>query len=198
MTGPFAEPQDATPLTPAEREGLRQSWITTRGDLNAAEQANIVKGAAWARRLRGRDAASLLADRFVLDLHKRMFGEVWRWAGAYRTSERNLGVAPYLMASEVRGLCDDVRYQIERNSLSPDEIAVRLHHRLVAIHPFANGNGRHTRLMADLLIEKLGGQPFAWGGGPLADEGERRHRYLAALKEADNHNIGLLLAFARS
>lgn len=198
MTDLFQEAHDATPLTPAERDGLKQSWITTRADLNEAEQANIVKGVAWAHRLRGRDAASLLADRFALDLHKRMFGDVWKWAGTYRTSERNLGIERYRIPAEVRTLFEDVRYQIEHKSYSPDEIAVRLHHRMVAIHPFANGNGRHTRLMADLLIQKLGGKPFSWGGGPLADESKLRGRYIAALKDADNHDIGALLAFARS
>ncbi len=198
MSDLFQEPDDATPLTPAERDGLRPSWITTRRDLNEAEQDNIVKGAAWARRLRGRDAVSLLDDRFALELHKRMFQDVWKWAGAYRQTERNLGIEPYRIPIEVRTLFDDVRYWIANKTYPPDEIAVRLHHRLVAIHPFPNGNGRHTRLMADLLIEKLGGQSFSWGGGVLTDEGELRDRYIATLKAADNHDIGPLLAFARS
>jgi Fic-DOC domain mobile mystery protein B len=197
VTGLFEEPDAATPLTPPEREGLRQSWMTTRSDLNAAEQDNIVKGAAWARRGR-RDAAALLDDRFALELHKRMFRDVWKWAGAYRQTERNLGIEPYRIPIEVRALFDDVRYQIANNSYPPDEIAVRLHHRLVAIHPFPNGNGRHTRLLADLLIDKLGGQPFSWGGSALTDEGELRSRYIAALKAADDHDIAPLLAFARS
>jgi Fic-DOC domain mobile mystery protein B len=198
VTDLFHEPDDRTPLAPVEREGLRQSWITNRRDLNEAEQENIVKGAAWARRRRGRAALDLLNDSFVLELHKRMLGDVWKWAGRYRKTERNLGIEPHRIAPEVRAALDDVRYWIEHKTYSPDEIAVRLHHRVVMIHPFANGNGRHTRLLADLLIEKLGGTAFTWGGARLIDEGELRSRYIAALKAADRHDIAPLLAFARS
>jgi Fic-DOC domain mobile mystery protein B len=194
----FHEPDDATPLTPAEREGLRPTWITTRRDLNEAERDNIVKGAAWARRRRGRNAVSLLDDRFVAELHRRTFGDVWKWAGAYRQTERNIGFEALRIPTEVRELLGDVRYQVAHASYPPDEIAVRLHHRLVAIHPFPNGNGRHTRLMADLLIGRLGGQSFSWGSGSLIAPGELRVRYIAALKAADSHDIGPLLAFARS
>jgi len=194
----FQEPDDATPLAPAERGGLRQSWITYRRDLNEAEQANIVKGAAWARRRRSAAAADLLDARFVLELHKRMLGEVWSWAGSYRRSERNLGIEAYRIGVEMRALLDDARYWVERGTYPPDEIAVRLHHRLVAIHPFVNGNGRHARLIADLLVEKLGRPRFTWGGASLADDGELRRRYIAALRAADGLDIGALLFFARS
>ena len=126
-----------------------------------------------------------------------MFGDVWKWAGAYRQTERNLGIASHRIPVEVRMLLDDVRFWIDKNTYPTDEIAVRLHHRLVAIHPFANGNGRHARLMADLLAEKLGGAALTWGGASLADEGELRRRYVDALQAADGHDIGPLLAFAR-
>jgi Fic-DOC domain mobile mystery protein B len=198
MSDLFHEPNAATLLAPAEREGLRQSWITHRRDLNEAEQENIAKGAAWGRRRRGTSAADLLENRFVQQLHKRMLGEVWKWAGNYRKTERNLGIKAYRIDVEVRALLDDVRYWLEHETYSPDEIAVRLHHRLVAIHPFANGNGRHSRLMADLLVEKLGRPTFTWGGACLVNQGELRTRYIAALKAADNHDVGPLLAFARS
>lgn len=198
MTDLFQEPDDATPLTPQERDGLRQSWITHRRDLNEAEQENIVKGAVWARRQRGLTPAKLLDDGFARRLHGRMFADVWEWAGAYRHSERNIGVAPYRIASDLAMLFDDVRFWTEHETYPIDEIAVRFHHRLVSIHPFPNGNGRHARLMADLLIEKLGGQPFSWGGGGLADVGELRASYVSALRAADNHDIRPLMAFARS
>ena len=198
MTDIFQEPNDATPLAPEEREGLKQSWITHRRDLNEAEQENILKGAAWAHRRRGRKAVDLLDDAFAATLHKRMFGDVWKWAGSYRQTERNIGIEAYRIAVEVRNLFGDVRYWVEHATYPPDEIAVRLHHRFVAIHPFPNGNGRHARLVADLLIEKLGGTPFSWGGGSLTDVGELRANYIAALKAADGHDIGPLLAFARS
>lgn len=198
MTDLFQEPEDATPLTPQEREGLRQAWITHRRDLNEAEQENIVNGAVWARRQRGLTPAKILDDGFARRLHGRMFADVWEWAGAHRNSERNIGVAPYLIAADLAMLFDDVRFWIDHHTYPIDEIAVRFHHRLVSIHPFPNGNGRHARLMADLLIEKLGGEPFSWGGGGLADVGELRARYVSALQRADNHEIRTLVEFARS
>ena len=197
MTDIFQEPDDATPLAPEERDALLQTWITDRDDLNEAEQENIVKGAAWARRRRGK-AVDLLNEDFAKTLHKQMFGEVWKWAGAYRQTERNIGIEAYRIPTEMPAMFGDVRYWIEHETHTPDEIAVRLHHRLTAIHPFPNGNGRHARLMADLLIERLGGQAFTWGGGSLANIGELRKRYVAALKAADNHDVGPLLKFARS
>lgn len=198
MTDLFKEPDDATPLTPAEREGLRQAWITHRRDLNEAEQENIVQGAAWARRQRRLTAASLLDEGLVRTLHRRMLGDVWSWAGTYRQTERNIGVAPNRIAPDLAVLLDDARYWVEHQTYQADEIAVRFHHRLVSIHPFPNGNGRHARLMADLLVEKLERESFSWGGGSLADIGELRARYVAALQAADDHDIAQLLAFARS
>jgi Fic-DOC domain mobile mystery protein B len=190
-------PDDATPLAPEEREALRQTWITDRDDLNEAEQENIVKGTAWAGRRRGK-AVDLLNEDFAKTLHKQMFGEVWKWAGTYRQTERNIGIKAYRIPTEMPVMFADLRYWVEHQTYPPDEIAVRLHHRLTAIHSFPNGNGRHARLMADLLIERLGGQAFTWGGGGLANVGELRKRYVAALKAADNHDIGPLLEFARS
>jgi Fic-DOC domain mobile mystery protein B len=198
VTDLFQEPNDATPLNQGERDGLLQSWITHRRDLNEAEQENIVKGATWARRRRSRKAVDLLTDDFAKSLHKRMLGEVWKWAGSYRRMELNIGIDANRIPIEMPMMLDDVRYWVEHETYPPDEIAVRLHHRLAAIHPFPNGNGRHARLMADLLIERLGGQAFSWGGGSLTDVGELRTRYVAALQAADNHDIGPLLAFARS
>jgi Fic-DOC domain mobile mystery protein B len=198
MTDLFQEPDNATPLAPEEREGLLQSWITHRRDLNEAEQENIITGTAWARRSRNTSPMALIDDAFIRALHKRMFGEVWKWAGTYRKTERNIGIEAYRIPTEVANLIDDVRFWVEHGTFPPDEIAIRFHHRLVAIHSFPNGNGRHARLMADLLIEQLDGQPFSWGDGRLADVGELRAAYVAALRAADNHDIGSLLAFARS
>jgi Fic-DOC domain mobile mystery protein B len=198
MTDLFREPEDATPLEAEEREQLLQSWITHRADLNRAEEANILAGAVWARGRRSRRPADLLEARFVPQLHKRMFGDVWKWAGTWRTTARNLGVDAYRIGMDVAALLDDARYWVEHETYPPDELAVRLHHRLVAIHPFPNGNGRHSRLMADLLVERLGATPFSWGGRSLADQGDLRQRYIAALRAADNHDIGPLLVFARS
>jgi Fic-DOC domain mobile mystery protein B len=198
VTDLFEEPSGATPLEPGEREGLLQSWITHRRDLNEAEQDNILKGATWGRRRRSRKPTDIATVGFALSLHRRMFGDVWKWAGAYRHTARNIGIEPHRIPAEMPMMLDDVRYWIEHETYPPDEIAVRLHHRLVAIHPFPNGNGRHARLMADLLIGRLGGKPFTWGGGSLAGIGELRARYVAALRAADDHDMAPLLAFARS
>ena len=195
MSDLFDEPDDATPLEPEEREGLLQTWITFRRDLNEAEQTNIAAGTAWALRVRRRN---LLSVEFLRQLHKRLFGDVWAWAGEFRKTERNIGIEPMRIPVELRTAFDDARYWIEHETFSPDEIAVRLHHRLVAIHPFPNGNGRTTRLMGDLVAARLGQEPFTWGRQNLTDVSETRARYVAALRAADNHDTGPLLEFARS
>lgn len=195
MSDLFDEPDDATPLEPEEREGLLQTWVTYRSELNEAEQANIAAGAAWAHRQRRRD---ILTDAFIKQLHAKMFGDVWAWAGNFRQTERNIGIDPARIPVELRMALDDARYWVENETYPPDEIAVRLHHRLVAIHPFPNGNGRTTRLMADLQVERLGQEPFTWGRVSLTDVGEMRTRYIAALRAADGHDITPLLEFARS
>lgn len=197
MTDLFQEPPDATELSPSERDGLLQTWITTRADLNDAEAQNILNGASWARRRRV-DAMDFLSDEFAKTLHEKMFGEVWGWAGTYRSRESNLGIAPFQIPIAMRTVFDDGRYWLEHQTFERDEFAVRIHHRIVAIHPFPNGNGRHTRLLADLLVERLGGESFTWGRGTLRDSGEMRTTYIAALKAADGHDIGSLLDFARS
>ena len=149
-------------------------------------------------KISGRSAA-LLTDDFSRKLHGQMFDDVWKWAGDYRKTELNIGVAPHLVPAEMPALFDDVRYWVEHQTYPPDEIAIRLHHRLTQIHGFPNGNGRHARLMADLLIEKLGGQPFTWGSGSIQDTGTLRNTYVDALREVDNkHDYGPLLEFARS
>ena len=195
MSDLFDEPDDATPLEPDERDGLLQTWITYRSELNEAEQTNIAAGAAWARRQRRKD---ILTDTFIKQLHGRMFGDVWAWAGDYRLTERTIGVDPIHIPVEVRTALDDARYWIQNKTYPPDEIAVRIHHRLVAVHPFPNGNGRATRHLADLLADRLGRDPFTWGSVSLTDVSETRARYITALRTADNHEIGPLLEFARS
>lgn len=194
MSDLFEQPYNATPLTPEEMRELIPAHIAYRSDLNEAEQENIARAQDWAL-ARRRD---LLSEKFVKDLHRRMLGEVWRWAGKFRKSERNLGIPFYEIPAALRDLLDDTKAWIEYKSYSPDEIAVRFHHRLVQIHAFPNGNGRHARLMADLLVMKFGRDRFSWGRASLREAGDVRGRYIAALQAADNRDIGPLLAFARS
>lgn len=195
MTLASSEPPGATPLAPEDLAGLKLSYISTRQELNEAEQANILAGLAWAERNK---RSHLLSERFIRRLHERMFGGVWSWAGEFRTRETNIGLPPYSIAASLRELLDTMDYWIAERTFSDDEIAVRLHHRLVQIHPFPNGNGRHTRAMADLLIVQMGGAAFSWGRTALVADTPVRATYIAALREADRENIAPLLAFARS
>ena len=191
----FADDDEAnTPLTAEEREQLIPAYITLRHELNEAEQINIGQALRWTT-TRKRD---VLDQNFLRQLHKRMFGDVWRWAGQYRTSARNIGVDAYRITMDVRQTIDDACYWIEHKTYPPDEIAVRFSHRLVAIHPFPNGNGRFSRLIGDLLAQQLGQESFTWGRANLVDAGETRARYIEALRAADNHDIKPLLLFARS
>jgi Fic-DOC domain mobile mystery protein B len=195
MTDPLADQDDAaTPLSDEEREGLIPSYITLRSELNEAEQANIQEAENWALK-RKRD---VLDERFLNNLHKRMFGRVWRWAGDYRRSGKNVGVEAYRIPTELHALIDDCRYWIENSIYDPDEIAARFHHKLVWIHAYPNGNGRHARLATDLLLIAMGQKRFTWGSASLVDPGETRRAYVATLQAADRHDITPLLAFARS
>jgi Fic-DOC domain mobile mystery protein B len=168
----FEQPDNATPLTPEERRELIPTHIAYRRELNEAEQVNIARGETWAL-ARRRD---LLNEKFVKVLHRHMLGDVWRWAGKFRTSERNIGIAFYEIPVALRQLLDDTKAWIEYKSYPPDEIAVRFHHRLVQIHPFPNGNGRRSRLMADLLVMSLVGERFSWGSASLQKAGALRER----------------------
>jgi Fic-DOC domain mobile mystery protein B len=194
MNDLFEEPDDATPLTAEERADLIPAHIAYRTELNDAEQENMVRAQDWALRRR-RD---LLTEKFINNLHRNMLGDVWRWAGRFRTSEKNLGIPYYEIPLALRQLLDDTKAWIEHGAYPPDELAVRFHHRLVQIHPFTNGNGRHARLMADLLVMSLGRDRFSWGSANLQGVGALRRAYITALQAADNHDIGPLLAFARS
>jgi Fic-DOC domain mobile mystery protein B len=184
----------ATPLTADEKLGLIPSYITLRRELNEAEQINIAAAeqAAFARK---RD---VLDERYLRQLHRGMFRNVWKWAGALRKTPQNIGVEPWKIAEDLQRLIGDTQYWIEQKIFAPDEIAARFHHRLVWIHPFPNGNGRHARLATDLLLVALGRPRFSWGRTSLVDANETRTLYVAALRAADAHDIGPLLEFVRS
>jgi Fic-DOC domain mobile mystery protein B len=185
----------ATPLDPDEVAGLIPGHISTQGELNEWEQTNILEGVQWAARQRKRE---LLSEDFLRELHRRMFGKTWKWAGSFRQTDKNIGVDWRQISVQLRNLLEDVKVQIKLQSYLPDEIALRFHHRLVWIHLFANGNGRHARLAADLLAQKLGRPAFTWGGQSLVKANDARKSYLAALRAADVHVYAGLLVFARS
>jgi Fic-DOC domain mobile mystery protein B len=187
-----------TPLDEEEKDGLLILTISTRGELDEFEQQNIEKAVQW---ILGRAFKPELffTEEFVRMLHKRMYADVWAWAGEFRKTNKNIGVDKWKVPSDLKYLLDDAKYWHENNTYTQDEIAVRFKHRIVSIHCFPNGNGRHSRLMADIIIEKIYKQPvFSWGAANLSDEGDTRKSYLKAVKTADTGDYSLLLAFARS
>lgn len=188
-------PSGATPLDPGEIQGLIPS-ILTQQELNQYEKANIGMALAWTRRSR-KIKKELLSLSGLRSLHKEMFHRVWRWAGDFRSSEKNIGVAPHNIQTDLHNLCEDVKTWIQYSTYNWDEIGVRFHHRLVFIHAFANGNGRHARISADLLLQFNKQKVFTWGSRELIEESEVREMYISALKMADKGDYGELLAFAR-
>ena len=189
-------PPGATPIDVDEAADLLLPHITNQAELDRWEQDNIAEAETWGFR---RMPKELLSVDFVCRLHKRMFGNVWQWAGKFRMSGKNIGVESWSIGASLKNLLEDATVWIQNNAFPPDEIAARFHHRLVSIHPFANGNGRHARLMADLLLVHLLKQPrFTWGSEILGQEGDCRKRYINALQAADRRDYHLLLEFVRS
>jgi Fic-DOC domain mobile mystery protein B len=186
-----------TPLDEDEKEGLLIPTITTRGELDEFEQLGVEKTNEWFLTKSFR-INKILTEDFVKNLHKRMFKDIWRWAGEFRKTNKNIGVDKFMIGIELKKLIDDCNYWISNKTFSEDEIAVRLSHRMVSIHPFANGNGRHSRLMADILISKgFGNSYFTWGSVNLTKEGEARTKYLEALRAADKNIYKPLIEFVR-
>ena len=195
--GPDYDLEGQTPLDEDEKEGLLVETISTRGELDEFEQENIQQAVEWT--LKNKFGADrILTEDFILLVHKKMFDEVWEWAGTKRRSNKNIGVDKFQISIALRQLIEDCRYWIEKNVYDPDEIAVRFSHRLVAIHPFANGNGRHARLVADIIISHVFNRPvFSWGRSNISKSGQQREDFLNAIYEADNGNIKPLLEFSR-
>lgn len=187
-----------TPIEEEEQEALKIKTISTRGELDEFEQANIENAVEWSLRNKY-TYDQILEVGFIRTVHRRMFSEVWGWAGVFRKTNKNIGVDKHQVEQELVMLLDDCRFWIENDVYTEDEIAIRFKHRLVRIHLFANGNGRHSRLCADILISHVFKKNvFTWGRSNLTNKGEARHRYLKAIYKADEGDIGPLLAFARS
>ena len=185
-----------TPLSPEEIADLIPS-LATKEELNEWERENILAGREWALRNRS-SAIDMVSDESVRKLHKKMFDETWKWAGQYRKTEKNIGVPVHEIRDRLGVLFGNARFWIGNNTYPADEISVRFHYDLVFIHPFPNGNGRHARLLADVLVMKLGRPAFSWGSKELVKQGEARDEYLKALRAADQGDIQPLLEFARS
>lgn len=188
-----------TPLDEEESEGLKIPSITTKGDLDEFEQKNIEEAIIWTvgRKVK---ADTLFSESFIKSIHKRMYGEVWKWAGTFRQSKKNIGVLSWKIPIELNILLEDAKFWIANKTYAEEEIAIRFKHRIVCIHCFPNGNGRHSRLMADLIMEKVFNQNFfTWGqsNSNLTNKSEARSNYLSALKKADNGDYSDLIRFAR-
>lgn len=196
MTTITATSDGNTLLSPDELADLIPN-LATKEELNEWERENILLARNWATSDRS-GAIDMASDEYVRKLHGKMFDQTWKWAGEYRWTEKNIGVSFHEIRERLMTLFGDVRYWIENDTYSPDEISVRFHHRLVLIHPFPNGNGRHARLLADVLAIKLGRDAFTWGSTNLVKEGEARNKYLEVIRTADNGDIQPLLKFARS
>lgn len=192
----FQSDAGQTPILPEESRGLRLS-VLTRAQLNDAERQNILAARHWAMKPGTWKQHAVLSDGFCRLLHRRMFNRVWTWAGSFRTTPRNLGIEPHLITEAVHNALEDAATQLTFEAYSLAEVAVRLHHRLVVIHPWANGNGRHARLMADVVIASRNGPALRWGSvARPTDIGAQRRAYLDALRQADQQDFGPLLRFA--
>lgn len=185
-----------TPLSEEEKESLKIKSITTQEELNEFEQLNIEKAVEWTIRSNF-NPKKILTEKFVKDLHKKMYVDVWKWAGEFRKSEKNIGVKWSQIGIELKYLLDDTNYWIENNTFSPKEIAIRFKHRIVSIHCFPNGNGRHSRMMADIIMESIFKKDvFTWHQSNMVRADKTRKAYIKALKDADNGNITPLIEFA--
>jgi Fic-DOC domain mobile mystery protein B len=186
-----------TPLNEDEKEGLKIKSITTQSELDEFEQLNIEKAVEWTIHTNFK-LERILAEKFIKDLHKKMYGDVWKWAGEFRKSNKNIGINWIQINIELKNLLDDTRYWIGNSTFSPDEISIRFKHRIVAIHCFPNGNGRHSRMMADIIMESIFGKEiFSWHKSNMVKASDVRKKYINALKEADKGNIDTLLKFAK-
>ncbi|MBT6217650.1 MAG: mobile mystery protein B [Candidatus Marinimicrobia bacterium] len=187
-----------TPLDEDEKEGILIKTISSRGDLDEFEQYNIENAVQWTLSSKF-NLDKILEEKFIMEVHKRMFGEVWSWAGEFRKSNKNIGVDKFQISIELKKLLDDCNFWIDNKTFEPEEISIRFKHRLVSIHLFPNGNGRHSRLCADILISHGFGQPvFTWGSRNIARAGDARLEYLQALHVGDNGEIDMFIKFARS
>jgi len=190
-------PFGATPLDPNETNGLLINGITTHGELNTAEQEGILNESQW---IFGRNHKHVLTDAFFKELHKRMFSSVWKWAGKYRQTDKNIGVDKHQISIEVKKICDDTAFWIESQTYPWNELGARFHHRVVWIHPFPNGNGRFSRILTDILMKSYEQAPFTWGqksgvGDDFVKDMALRKEYITALQEADQKNYARLIKF---
>lgn len=190
------ENQRKTLLDPDEKEGLIPD-IQTQEELNEQEQNNIIEAEQWLFPT-CRSVVRVLTSKFLRTLHEKMFGYVWKWAGQFRKTEKNLGIDPRRISVECRKLCDKAGYWLENDTYKHLEFCARIHHRLTMIHPFPNGNGRFARLYVDYLSHCRDQSRFSWGKNDLIENSEIREQYITSLRKADQGNIQPLMDFMES
>ncbi|RYF84499.1 MAG: mobile mystery protein B [Chitinophagaceae bacterium] len=188
-----------TPLDEDEKDGLLIPTVATRGELDEFEQQNIENAMLfyWRRRI---TFDKFFTEAFIKEVHRKMYSDVWKWAGEFRKTDKNIGVDKWQIPTDLKNLLDDAHYWVTNKVYSPEEIAIRFKHRLVSIHCFPNGNGRHSRFMADLLWYRVykEDEPFSWGAANLVKQGDQRAAYLTAIRAADAGDIQPLIKFAKS
>jgi Fic-DOC domain mobile mystery protein B len=191
----FFYPEGATPYNYDDVANLIPKHITLQRELDEWEQRNISLAEAWAFKAKKNNILQL---SFTKQLHKKMFDRTWKWAGNLRTYQTNIGCRPEEIINKLLHLLSDISYYIENDIYSLLEISVRLHHGLVFIHPFPNGNGRHARLLTDLFLVNNGHKRLSWGSENLVNSGSMRSKYIKALKAADQHDFEALIKFVVS
>ena len=182
---------------PFNTNGLLHRHLTTQEELNALEFANINQ--AMGKYLLGSltEKKAPFTLEWLFQVHREMFEEVWDWAGKPRNTEFKIGVLPAQIPSFLKQLLDDLKYWEGQTTMEPIEIASHLHHRLVQIHPFENGNSRWARLLTNIYLKKQGLPLVQWPEGSLGQEGDIRDCYIDALKAADRGDSGALIDLHR-
>lgn len=190
--------KDGTILSDKEKDGLLIPTITTREELDEFEQQNIEKAVEFYLLRRKYKAEAILTEKYVFNVHKRMLGDVWDWAGTIRKTNKNLGIDLFQISPRLHQLLENCKYWIEHKTFSEEEIALRFKHEIVSIHVFPNGNGRHSRLMGDIIMKHIFKKPiFSWGQKDLVYKNEVRDNYIDALRKADNGDFTSLLGFSK-
>lgn len=190
----FNYPIGATPLN--DYSGLIPKTILTQNDLNRAEAENIFL--AQKKYLFGNIGSPKYWFNIptLKAIHKAMFGNVWVWAGDFRKSITSIGIEPYKVPYQLGELCADVDAWVHNcDGLGILEQAARIHHRLVLIHPFENGNGRFSRLIADRYLLAFDCKHPNWPY--LEDNDAIRSQYIASLKAADRGDYEPLLTIMK-
>lgn len=189
LPGPLIPGQ--TPID--DLSGLKVKGITTQAELNAHEAENIRKAVLKYLGAKPTRRSAKFDVRWALRLHAEMFGHIWQWAGQPRTQELNIGSPPHQVSVDLLNLLEDLKVW-QKSGMPLQEQAVRLHHRAVKIHPFLNGNGRWSRLLANIWLKLHGAAPIDWPEAVIGTSSVVRDEYIAAIKAADNHDFAPLKA----